>query len=202
MTTSRKRLRSAAPIWPRWDAPDAQNRPIRTATANQRLIIEATRNEAATRARLSGSAATLSDQSPKPLDVTDWARAAGGGDDLDGPHQCPLAGTDVPHRGYLCLSRQLRPTPARVRCAAGTLSSRLPTVWRGVVLSWHAVRPGGRMVSTLGRDEHQEEIKGRGSSGVKPSCPADHGGAGRQLQGLWPPGERMHRSEPIGSNPA
>jgi len=39
----------------------------------------------------------FSDQSLKPLDVTDWVWAAGGGDDLDGPqHQCPLAGTDVP----------------------------------------------------------------------------------------------------------
>jgi hypothetical protein len=181
--------------------PDAQNRPIRTATANQRLIIEATPNEAATRARLSGSAATLSDQSPKPLDVTDWVRAAGGGDDLDGPHQCPLAGTDVLHRGYLCLSRQLRPTQARVRYPAGTLSSRLPTVWRGVVLSWHAVRPGGLMVSTLGRAEHQEEIKGCGSSGVRPSCPADHGGAGRQLSPPQPASDRQDTAWPASGTP-
>ena len=43
----------------------------------------------------SGSAATSSDQSPKPLDVIDWVWAARGGG-LDGRHrQCPLAGTDV-----------------------------------------------------------------------------------------------------------
>ena len=46
---------------------------------------------AATRGRLTG-AATLSDLSTKPVDVTRWVWAAGGGDDLDGPHhQCPLA---------------------------------------------------------------------------------------------------------------
>jgi hypothetical protein len=44
--------------------------------------------------------------------------------------------------GYLCLPRQPGPAQARVRCLAGALSLRLPTVWRGVALSWHAVRPG------------------------------------------------------------
>ena len=52
--------------------------------------------------RLTGSAATLSDQSPAPLDVTDWVWAAGGGGDLDGPHhQCPLAGMESLHISHV-----------------------------------------------------------------------------------------------------
>ena len=58
-------------------------------------------------------AATLSDQSPKPLDVTDWVWAAGGGDDLDGPHHSMPARSHGPHRGicgcclYEALERSL-----------------------------------------------------------------------------------------------
>jgi hypothetical protein len=44
--------------------------------------------------------------------------------------------------GYLCLPRQPGPAQARVRCPAGALLLRLPAVWRGVALSWHAVWPG------------------------------------------------------------
>jgi len=41
-------------------------------------------------------AATLSDRSAKPLDVTDWVWTAGGGNDLDGHIiQYPLARTDL-----------------------------------------------------------------------------------------------------------
>jgi hypothetical protein len=45
-------------------------------------------------------AATLSDRSPKPFDVTDWVWAAGGGDDLDGPHHSMPARSHAPHRRH------------------------------------------------------------------------------------------------------
>jgi hypothetical protein len=45
-------------------------------------------------------AGTLSGRSPEPRDATDWVWAAGGGDDLDGPHHSMPVRSHGPHRRH------------------------------------------------------------------------------------------------------